>query len=67
MVTLVATYLLVHLDNLDDIIINFPPEKLLCLAAIVDRMKKHQLNTELPQPDNTQRKSVTRVTVGSQV
>lgn len=46
------TYLFVCLDNLDDLIINFPPEQLLSLTPIVDRVEKHQLHTQLPQPAN---------------
>lgn len=48
------SYLLVGLDNLDDLIVNLPPEQFLSLTAIVDRMKKHQFHTKLSQPENTQ-------------
>lgn len=46
-------YLLVCLDNLDDLIVNLPPEQLLSLTAVVNGMEKHQLHTKLPQPKNT--------------
>lgn len=45
-----VNYLLVGLDNLDDLVVNLPPEQLLSLAAIVDRVEEHQLHTKLPQP-----------------
>lgn len=43
-------YLLVCLDDLDDLVVDLPPQKLLSLATIVHRVEKHQLHTQLPQP-----------------
>lgn len=49
-----SSYLLVSLDNLDDLIVNLPPEQLLGFTAIVNRVEKHQFHTKLPQPENIQ-------------
>lgn len=40
------TYLLVSLNDLNDLIINLPPKELFSFASIINRMKEHQLHTQ---------------------
>lgn len=53
------TYLLVGLDNLDDLIVNLPPEQLLGLTAVVYWVEEHQLHTKLPQSETHTQKEKT--------
>lgn len=43
-------YLLVGLDDLNDLVVDLPPEQLLRLAAVIHRVQEHQLYTQLTQP-----------------
>lgn len=42
-------YLLVGLDDLNDLIVDLPPQQLFSLASIVHRVQEHQLYTKFPQ------------------
>lgn len=50
---LFSSHLLIRLDDLNDVVINLPPQKLLGLTAIIDGVEEHQLHAKLPQPDDT--------------
>lgn len=52
-----SSHLLVCLDDLNDVIINLPPQELLGFTAVIDRVEEHQLHAKLPQPDDTSEKS----------
>lgn len=49
---LFSSHLLIRLDDLNDVVINLPPQKLLGLTAVINRVEEHQLHAELPQPDD---------------
>lgn len=53
---LFCSHLLICLDDLNDVIINLPPQKLLGLTAVINRVEKHQLHAKLPQPGDTSKK-----------
>lgn len=53
-----SSHLLICLYNLNDVIINLSPQKLLGFTAVIGRVEKHQLHAKLPQPDGTSENSI---------
>lgn len=51
-------YLLIRFNELDNFIVNFPPEQFFCFSSIIHWVQEHQLHTQLSQPERDSKEFV---------
>lgn len=51
-------YLFICFNELDNFIVNFPPEQFFCFSSIIHWVQEHQLHTQLSQPERDSKEFV---------